>query len=109
MAMDSVISGGCIISGGVVRDSVLSPDVRVNSFSEVDMTGAAIEALVAAGPPAEEPQKPAPQEARPAAASAKHESKGDGKGKSRSHGHGGGATKPAAGGKPPAAGVPVLD
>ena len=36
MAMDSVISGGCIISGGVVRDSVLSPDVRVNSFSEVD-------------------------------------------------------------------------
>ncbi len=36
MALDSVISGGCIISGGVVRDSVLSPDVRVNSFSEVD-------------------------------------------------------------------------
>jgi glucose-1-phosphate adenylyltransferase len=36
MAMDSVISAGCIISGGVVRDSVLSPDVRVNSFSEVD-------------------------------------------------------------------------
>jgi glucose-1-phosphate adenylyltransferase len=36
MALDSVISGGCILSGGVVRDSVLSPDVRVNSFSEVD-------------------------------------------------------------------------
>lgn len=36
MALDSVISGGCIISGGVVRDSVLSPDVRVNSFAEVD-------------------------------------------------------------------------
>jgi glucose-1-phosphate adenylyltransferase len=36
MALDSVISGGCIISGGAVRDSVLSPDVRVNSFSEVD-------------------------------------------------------------------------
>ena len=36
MALDSVISGGCIVSGGVVRDSVLSPDVRVNSFSEVD-------------------------------------------------------------------------
>ncbi|MGE5111358.1 MAG: glucose-1-phosphate adenylyltransferase [Acidobacteriaceae bacterium] len=36
MALDSVISGGCIISGGVVRDSVLSPDVRVNSFTEVD-------------------------------------------------------------------------
>lgn len=36
MAVDSVISAGCIISGGVLRDSVLSPDVRVNSFSEVD-------------------------------------------------------------------------
>ena len=36
MALDSVISGGCIVSGGVVRDSVLSPDVRVNSFAEVD-------------------------------------------------------------------------
>jgi glucose-1-phosphate adenylyltransferase len=36
MAMDSVISGGCIVSGGIVRDSVLSPDVRVNSYSEVD-------------------------------------------------------------------------
>jgi glucose-1-phosphate adenylyltransferase len=35
-AVDSVISGGCIVSGGIVRDSVLSPDVRVNSFSEVD-------------------------------------------------------------------------
>jgi glucose-1-phosphate adenylyltransferase len=27
---------GCIISGGSVRNSVLSPDVRVNSYSEVD-------------------------------------------------------------------------
>jgi len=36
MALDSVISMGCIISGGVVRNSVLSPDVRVNSFAEVD-------------------------------------------------------------------------
>ncbi|MGA3125263.1 MAG: glucose-1-phosphate adenylyltransferase [Candidatus Korobacteraceae bacterium] len=35
-AIDSVISQGCIISGGVVRDSVLSPDVRVNSYAEVD-------------------------------------------------------------------------
>src|SRR5512140_344224 len=36
MALDSVISMGCIISGGVVRSSVLSPDVRVNSYAEVD-------------------------------------------------------------------------
>ena len=36
VAYDSVISQGCIISGGAVRDSVLSPDVRVNSYSEVD-------------------------------------------------------------------------
>src|SRR5207237_2310710 len=35
-ALDSIVSMGCIISGGIVRNSVLSPDVRVNSFSEVD-------------------------------------------------------------------------
>ena len=35
-AVDSVISQGCIVSGGAVRDSVLSPDVRVNSYAEVD-------------------------------------------------------------------------
>jgi len=35
-AVDSVVSNGCIISGGSVRDSVLSPDVRVNSYAEVD-------------------------------------------------------------------------
>ena len=35
-AVDSIVSAGCIISGGVVKNSVLSPDVRVNSFSEVD-------------------------------------------------------------------------
>ena len=27
---------GCIVSGGSVRNSVLSPDVRVNSYSEID-------------------------------------------------------------------------
>jgi glucose-1-phosphate adenylyltransferase len=27
---------GCVLSGGSVRNSVLSPDVRVNSYSEVD-------------------------------------------------------------------------
>src|SRR5256714_12416238 len=35
-ALDSIISSGCIVSGGVVRRSLLSPDVRVNSYSEVD-------------------------------------------------------------------------
>jgi glucose-1-phosphate adenylyltransferase len=37
-ALDSIVSNGCIISGGVVKNSVLSPDVRVNSYSEVDAT-----------------------------------------------------------------------
>ena len=32
-AHDSIVSMGCIISGGSVRSSVLSPDVRVNSYS----------------------------------------------------------------------------
>jgi glucose-1-phosphate adenylyltransferase len=34
-AIDSIVSNGCIVSGGIVRRCVLSPDVRVNSFSEV--------------------------------------------------------------------------
>ena len=36
VSIDSIVSMGCIVSGGVVRNSVLSPDVRVNSYSEVD-------------------------------------------------------------------------
>jgi glucose-1-phosphate adenylyltransferase len=36
MAINSIVSQGCIISGAVVRNSVLSQDVRVNSYSEVD-------------------------------------------------------------------------
>src|SRR5215469_6012552 len=35
-AVDSIVSNGCIVSGGLVKNSVLSPDVRVNSYSEVD-------------------------------------------------------------------------
>jgi len=35
-ALDSLVSGGCIISGGTVKNCVLSPDVRINSFSEVE-------------------------------------------------------------------------
>ncbi len=35
-ALDSIVSAGCIVSGGKVSRSVLSPDVRVNSYSEVE-------------------------------------------------------------------------
>ncbi|WP_047497588.1 glucose-1-phosphate adenylyltransferase [Terriglobus sp. TAA 43] len=36
MAVNSVGSPGCVISGSAVRQSVLSQDVRVNSFSDID-------------------------------------------------------------------------
>ena len=36
VAIDSVVSAGCIVSGGTVHNSVLSPDVRINSYSDVD-------------------------------------------------------------------------
>jgi glucose-1-phosphate adenylyltransferase len=36
MAMDSVITAGVIISGASLSNSVLSQDVRVNSYSDVD-------------------------------------------------------------------------
>jgi glucose-1-phosphate adenylyltransferase len=35
-ALDSLVSNGVIVSGGTVRESVLSPGVRVNSWSTVD-------------------------------------------------------------------------
>ena len=35
MAVDSMVSGGCIISGSTVRHSLLFSNVRVNSYSEV--------------------------------------------------------------------------
>ncbi|MEW6535654.1 MAG: glucose-1-phosphate adenylyltransferase [Candidatus Auribacterota bacterium] len=35
IALDSIVSGGCIISGGRVQNSVLSPNVRINSYSQV--------------------------------------------------------------------------
>jgi glucose-1-phosphate adenylyltransferase len=35
-ALDSIVSSGCIISGGVVRSSVLSYKVTVRSWAEVD-------------------------------------------------------------------------
>jgi glucose-1-phosphate adenylyltransferase len=36
MAVDSIVSNGCIVSGGAVRKCLLSPDVRVNSYTEVE-------------------------------------------------------------------------
>lgn len=36
VALDSITSGGCIISGGNVRRSILSPRVRINSFAMVE-------------------------------------------------------------------------
>jgi glucose-1-phosphate adenylyltransferase len=35
IALDSLISPGCIISGGRVQNAVLSPHVRINSYSQV--------------------------------------------------------------------------
>jgi glucose-1-phosphate adenylyltransferase len=35
-ALDSMVCSGCIVSGGVVRRSVLSPNVRVNSWATVE-------------------------------------------------------------------------
>ncbi|MDX8408942.1 MAG: glucose-1-phosphate adenylyltransferase [Mariprofundales bacterium] len=36
MAVDSLISGGCLITGAIVRRSVLFSNVRVHSFAEVE-------------------------------------------------------------------------
>lgn len=36
MAVDSMVSGGCIISGALVRHSLLFSNVRVNSYSSVE-------------------------------------------------------------------------
>jgi glucose-1-phosphate adenylyltransferase len=35
-ALDSIISGGCIISGSRVSGSILCPNVRVHSFCDID-------------------------------------------------------------------------
>jgi len=35
VALDSIVCEGCVISGGRVRNSVLSPNVRVNSYVDV--------------------------------------------------------------------------
>jgi len=36
VAVDSIVSNGSIVSGGIVKRSVLSPGVRVNSYSHVE-------------------------------------------------------------------------
>lgn len=36
MAIDSLVSGGCIISGGVARRCLLSNNVRIHSYSEMN-------------------------------------------------------------------------
>jgi len=38
MAVDSMISGGCIISGAVIRHTLIFSNVRVNSYSEIEDT-----------------------------------------------------------------------
>ena len=35
LALDALISAGCVVSGGRVQRSILSPNVRINSYSEV--------------------------------------------------------------------------
>lgn len=35
LALDSILSGGCVVSGGKIQRSILSPNVRINSYSEV--------------------------------------------------------------------------
>jgi glucose-1-phosphate adenylyltransferase len=37
-ALDSIISGGCIISGSRISGSILCPNVRVHSFCEIDQS-----------------------------------------------------------------------
>ena len=37
-ALDSIISGGCIVSGSRVSGSILCPNVRVHSFCDIDRT-----------------------------------------------------------------------
>ncbi|MCC7201552.1 MAG: glucose-1-phosphate adenylyltransferase [Nitrospirae bacterium] len=35
IALDSIVCGGCIISGGRVQNSVISPNVRIHSYSDI--------------------------------------------------------------------------
>ena len=44
-ALDSIVCSGVIVSGGTARRSVLSPNVRLHSYAEVDGSGAVSPAL----------------------------------------------------------------
>jgi len=35
LVLDSIVSEGCVVSGGRVQRSILAPNVRINSFSEI--------------------------------------------------------------------------
>ena len=35
LALDSIVAGGCVVSGGRIQRSILSPNVRINSYAEV--------------------------------------------------------------------------
>jgi glucose-1-phosphate adenylyltransferase len=35
-AIDSIVAAGCVISGATLKNSVLSPDVRLNSYSQIE-------------------------------------------------------------------------
>jgi glucose-1-phosphate adenylyltransferase len=35
MALDSIVSGGCIISGGLVQNCVVSPNVHIDHYAEI--------------------------------------------------------------------------
>ncbi|OGX18304.1 MAG: glucose-1-phosphate adenylyltransferase [Omnitrophica WOR_2 bacterium RBG_13_44_8b] len=35
LVLDSLVASGCVVSGGRVQRSILAPDVRINSYSEV--------------------------------------------------------------------------
>lgn len=49
MAVDSMVSGGCIISGGHVSKSLLFSDVRVHSFTEIEQSVLLPEVVVGRG------------------------------------------------------------
>lgn len=36
MAINSIVAEGCIVSGGVIRNSILFPNIRINSYSIVE-------------------------------------------------------------------------
>jgi len=48
-ARDSIVSAGCIISGGYVEDSVLSPSVRIDQGADVDESVLLTQVQVGAG------------------------------------------------------------